>query len=105
MPHFSIDMVWWITVIDLPALSGLFWMIWKTRRDSQESDQQLRNVIESRNAQLREALSAFKLEVAKNYAAVSDLKDLESRLVGHLLRIESKLDVTALKTEALNAKK
>jgi hypothetical protein len=105
MPHFEIDILWWITVIDLPAMTGLFWMIWKTRKESQESGQQLRNVIESRNAQMREALSAFKLEVAKNYAAVSDLKDLESRLVGHLLRIESKLDVTALKTEALNAKK
>ncbi|MBI2233995.1 MAG: hypothetical protein HYU57_03175 [Micavibrio aeruginosavorus] len=94
MPSFSFDL----------ALGSLFWMIWKTRRESEESLKHLRDVIESRNAQLREALSAFKLEVAKSYAAVSDLKDLESRLVGHLLRIESKLDVTALKTEALKAK-
>lgn len=104
MPSFSFDLAWWITVVDLPALGSLFWMIWKTRRESEESLKHLRDVIESRNAQLREALSAFKLEVAKSYAAVSDLKDLESRLVGHLLRIESKLDVTALKTEALKAK-
>ncbi len=27
--------------------------------------------------------------VAKNYAAVNDLKDVEDRLVGHLLRIEA----------------
>ena len=86
------------------ALGSLFWMIWKTRREGEESLKHLRDVIESRNAQMREALSAFKLEVAKSYAAVSNLKDLESRLVGHLLRIESKLDVTALKTEALKAK-
>lgn len=104
MPAFSFDLAWWITVIDLPALGSLFWMIWKTRREGEESLKHLRDVIESRNAQMREALSAFKLEVAKSYAAVSDLKDLESRLVGHLLRIESKLDVTALKTEALKAK-
>jgi hypothetical protein len=103
IPSFSIDLVWWITVVDLPAMGGLFWMIWKTRKEGAESDQQLRNVIDSRNAQLREALSSFKLEVAKNYAAVSDLKDLETRLVAHLLRIESKLDVTALKTESLKA--
>lgn len=104
MPAFSFDLAWWITVVDLPALGSLFWMIWKTRREGEESLKHLRDVIESRNAQMREALSAFKLEVAKSYAAVSDLKDLESRLVGHLLRIESKLDVTALKTEALKAK-
>lgn len=104
MPAFSFDLAWWITVVDLPALGSLFWMIWKTRREGEKSLKHLRDVIESRNAQMREALSAFKLEVAKSYAAVSDLKDLESRLVGHLLRIESKLDVTALKTEALKAK-
>lgn len=63
----------------------------------------MRDVVDTRNAQLREALSSFKLEVAKNYAATADLKDLERRLVAHLLRIESKLDVTALKTESLKA--
>jgi hypothetical protein len=31
------------------------------------------------------------------------MKDLETRIVSHLLRIESKLDRTALKTEALKA--
>ncbi|MGZ9109333.1 MAG: hypothetical protein ACXW4B_11005 [Micavibrio sp.] len=105
MPDFSIDFIWWITVVDIPALAGLFWMIWRTRKDHDVANQHLRDVIETRNSQLREALSAFKLEVAKTYAAISDLKDLENRLVGHLLRIESKLDVTALKTEALKAKK
>lgn len=101
MPDFSIDFVWWITVVDLPALAGLFWMNWRMRKDHEITSQHLRDVIETRNSQLREALSSFKLEVAKTYAAVSDLKDLEMRLVGHLLRIESKLDVTALKTERL----
>jgi hypothetical protein len=104
MPDFSIDFIWWITVVDIPALAGLFWMIWRTRKDHDIANQHLRDVIETRNSQLREALSAFKLEVAKTYAAISDLKDLENRLVGHLLRIESKLDVTALKTESLKAK-
>lgn len=95
------NLIWWISVIEIPALGALFWMIWNGRKESDESAKHLRDVIESRNAQMREALSAFKLEVAKNYAAVGDLKDLESRLVSHLLRIESKLDVTTLKTERL----
>ena len=95
------NLVWWISAIEIPALGALFWMIWNGRKENDESTKHLRDVIESRNAQMREALSAFKLEVARNYAAVGDMKDLESRLVGHLLRIESKLDVTALKTERL----
>lgn len=99
MSDFTIDLVWWITVFDLPALSGLFWMIWKTRKEHEISTRHLRDVIETRNTQMREALAAFKLEVAKNYAAVSDLRDVEGRLVGHLLRIETKLDATALKAE------
>lgn len=104
MPNLSIDLAWWITAIEIPCMAGLFWMIWHVRREGEEEVAKLRDVIDTRNAQMREGLSAFKLEVAKNYAAVNDLKDVEDRLVGHLLRIESKLDVTALKTEALNAK-
>jgi hypothetical protein len=65
----------------------------------------MRDIIDTRNAQLREAMAGFKLEVAKNYASIADMRELESRLVGHLLRIESKLDKTAMKTEALRAEK
>jgi hypothetical protein len=104
MFEISQGLVWWITIVDLPAMGSLFWMIWKTRKENDIAIGHMREVIETRNAQMREGLSAFKLEVAKNYAAVGDLKDLEQRLVAHLLRIESKLDVTALKTESLNAK-
>lgn len=101
MFELSRDLTWWITVVDLPALGGLFWMIWRTRHDHAAQIIHLREVMEARNAQMREALSAFKLEVAKSYASVSDLRDLEGRLVSHLLRIEAKLDTTALKTESL----
>ncbi len=91
--------IWWVTAVELPVLGGLFWIIWKTKQDAA----QLRETLEVRCSQLREGLSAFKLEVAKGYASVSDMRELEGRLVGHLLRIESKLDTTALKAEALRA--
>lgn len=94
---------WWITVIDLPVLSALFWMIWHTRKESEAAVRKLTETLDVRTSQLREALLAFKLEVAKTYAATCELKDLEVRIVNHLLRIESKLDQTALKTEALKA--
>ena len=98
------NLLWWITAIDLPALGGLFTLIWRTRRDSEVAVRKLREIVETRNVQLRDALASFKLEVAKSYASITDMRELESRLVGHLLRIEAKLDTTAMKTEALRAK-
>lgn len=55
--------------------------------------------------QLREGLHAFKLEVAKTYASQQDLRVIEDRLVEHLLRMEAKLDATALKTESLSGQR
>ncbi len=105
MTEISQDLIWWITVFDLPTMAGLFWLIWRTRRDSDEAIDHVQRMLNHRNDQLREALSAFKLEVAKTYASHTDLRDLEKRIVDHLLRIESKLDTTALKTASLKSKK
>ncbi|GJL84251.1 MAG: hypothetical protein DHS20C02_00260 [Micavibrio sp.] len=96
----SQDLIWWITVFDLPAMGGLFWLIWRTRHDGERAVSHLQDVLDQRSSQLREGLNAFKLEVAKNYASHNDLRDLEERLTQHLLRIEAKLDRTALKAEA-----
>ncbi len=94
-------LIWWITAVDLPALSTLFWLSLRNRRESDTAIERIQDTLDVRSTQLREALSAFKLEVAKSYASVTDMKDLEGRIVSHLVRIEAKLDQTALKTEAL----
>lgn len=94
------DLVWWITAFDLPAMAGLLMLIWRTRRDNAQAVEHIKKTLDHRGDQLREALNAFKLEVAKTYASQSDMRELETRLVSHLLRIESKLDRTALKAEA-----
>ena len=104
MSTLSQDLVWWITVVDLPAMAGLFWLIWRTRQDGDRAVDHLHQVLDRRSDQLRDALNGFKLEVAKTYASQNDLRNLENRLVEHLLRIETKLDHTALKAEALKAK-
>jgi len=104
MLGFSEDLLWWITIVDLPALSSLFLLVWKTRRDHESALAHLRELLETRTTQLREAQFAFKLESAKTYASIGDMKELESRLTRHLLRIEGKLDQTAMKTEALHAR-
>ena len=50
------------------------------------------NKVDLVGGQLREALAAYKLEVAKSYATVGLIKDVELRLTGHLVRIEAKLN-------------
>ncbi len=85
---------WWIAVVEIPVLSALFWLIHHYRRDSVQD-----------NRTLAADLADHKLEVARHYARVIDLRVLEGRITSHLLRIEAKLDVTALKAEALHAEK
>lgn len=104
MTDISTDLLWWITVVDLPALSGLLLMIWRVRGQSDKNAERLHKTLDLRCDQLREALANFKLEVAKTYASQKDLRALELRLVEHLLRIESKLDTTALKTAELKGR-
>lgn len=105
MESISLNLAWWITAFDLPAMAGLLLFIWRTRRDCESAVENVQENLDRRSDQLRDALSAFKLEVAKTYAAQTDLRELESRLTAHLLRIESKLDATALKAEAASVKK
>lgn len=102
MEFMADGLLWWITMFDLPALAGLLGLVLKSRHDQDKTIKHLKELVEARHSQMREALAAFKLEVAKNYASITDMRDLEGRLVGHLLRIEEKLDRTTLKTEALS---
>lgn len=75
------DLIWWITAIELPVLGGLFWLLQSHRRED-----------EREHRAIRDNLAAFKLHVATGYASIVYLKDVESRLTAHLLKIEAKLD-------------
>lgn len=88
----TINIIWWITVVELPVLAGLFWLNWRTRIDAFNTIEDTRLESEKGLASLRENLSAYKLEVAKSYASIAYLKEVERRLTGHLIRIENKLD-------------
>ncbi len=105
MTQISDDLLWWITVVDMPAMAGLLWMVLRLRSDTERHVDQMQRTLDVRCNQLREALHGFKLEVAKTYASQKDLRALELRLVEHLLRIEKKLDHTALKAESLSGSK
>src|SRR3546814_2901183 len=32
------DIAWWITAVELTTLGGLFWLIWRTRRDGETAE-------------------------------------------------------------------
>jgi len=84
------QLIWWITAVDVPLVTAF---VVSFNRMRQGLDQQL--------GDLRDRFTTYKLEVAQNYASINHVKDLESRLIAHLLRIETKLDNTALKAHAV----
>ncbi|HEY1097038.1 MAG TPA: hypothetical protein VGF14_07340 [Alphaproteobacteria bacterium] len=79
--------IWWIVTVDIPLITGFLIMISRVRREA-----------DSAIASVRDALVSYKLDVAQSYASITQMKDLESRLVAHLLRIETKLENTRNKT-------
>lgn len=88
----SIDLIWWITAVELPVIACLFWLTWRNRRDTDSDIDDLRHECEQGYAFVREGLAAHKLEVAQSYVSVAYLKEVERRLTDHLIRIENKLD-------------
>ncbi|CAK0739973.1 conserved hypothetical protein [uncultured Gammaproteobacteria bacterium] len=88
----ALDAIKLVAMVELPVIGGLFWLVLRLRREAEESLEALRLRADTAQAQVRDALAAYKLEVAKSYVPVGTLKDLELRLTGHLLRIEEKLE-------------
>jgi hypothetical protein len=87
----AFDMMWWLSAVELPALGGLFWLTQHQRDRQDQIIQQLQAEHRAALASTRAALSDFKLDVAQRYASIGTLKDVETRLTEHLLRIEAKL--------------
>lgn len=76
-------MTWlqWVQLVEVPAI--LFLVAWNLR---------LQNALAMARNQGDAALSAFKLRVAETYATVAYLKDVESRVVTRLDKIDDKMD-------------
>ncbi|MFT6582067.1 MAG: hypothetical protein ACKVKG_01060 [Alphaproteobacteria bacterium] len=82
----------WLAMIELPVLGAMFWLVWRTRRDGEIALSEQRRGLEGGLGRLRDDVAAYKLDVAKGYASIQLLKDVERRLTRHLVRIETKLD-------------
>ncbi len=86
------DHLWWITMVELPVLSALFWFVMRTRKEVNEAMDRDRQRSDTDCARLRESFYAYKLEAAKTYVSQAHIRSIESRLIDHLSRIEAKLD-------------
>lgn len=86
------EIINWLAMIELPVFLALFGLLIRIRRELDNDLLSFKTNYERGLATGKEALSEFKLYVARNYVSVTYLKDVETRLTDHLLRIEKKLD-------------
>ncbi len=89
--EWTISWVWWITAVEVPALGCLFWLTHHGRREAERALLRVYREIQTNLNMVLENLAQSKLDAARFYATVADLKDVEKRLTEHLLRLEARL--------------
>lgn len=99
----QIEPTWWISVVEVPIVGALFWMLHGLRRDIQDRIERGDHRENAAVARTREDLAEFKLEVARTYVPLSLIRDVDRRLTQQLLRIEEKLE-TANRFAALRSR-
>ena len=87
----TITWVWWITVVEIPVLGALFWLIHHGRREADRAVMRMYGQVQNNVSTVLQTLAQSRLEVARHYATVTDLKDVEKRLTDHLLRLENRI--------------
>lgn len=86
------NLLWWISVVEIPVIGFLFFMIRGNRKEIDENIKEAEEKIDAGIGCLKNELANYKLYSAKEFASVTYLKDVENRLTNHLLRIEEKLE-------------
>lgn len=89
--EWTLTWAWWITAVEIPVVGYLFWLIHHGRREAESALLKLYREIQGNLGVVLENLAQSKLEVARLYATLADLKDVEQRLTDHLLRLETRL--------------
>lgn len=88
----TFSIFWWISVIEIPVIATMFFIIRNNRFLLDKKIDQLQTNTENNSKQILKETETFKLYSAREYASFSHLKDVENRLTDHLLRIEEKLE-------------
>ncbi len=78
------DLIWWITAVELPVVGALFLLVLRTRRDCERAVGDAVERADGETFRLHEALATFKLEVAKTYVEAATLRDVEARITRHM---------------------
>ena len=99
--EWGINWMWWTAAIEVPVLGCMFWLIHHGRRESERALLRVYRELQGNLNLVLDNLAQSKLEIARFYATVSDLKDVEQRLTDHLIRIETRL--TYLLSSTLDA--
>lgn len=86
------NLLWWISVVEIPIIGILFFMIRSNRGEINENLKNTEDKVDAGIGCLKNELANYKLYSAKEFASVAYLKDVENRLTNHLLRIEEKLE-------------
>lgn len=89
--EWTISWVWWISAVEVPLFGCLFWLMHHGRREAERALLKVYSEIQGNLNMVLENLAQSKLEIARLYATVADLRDVEKRLTDHLLRLESRL--------------
>ncbi|MCZ8312037.1 MAG: hypothetical protein O9320_14425 [Magnetospirillum sp.] len=76
---------------DASSFGAIAWLFWKQREEHERALAKAHEINLRETRDLAARLADFKLEIARNYASIAYLKDVENRLTAHLLRIEAKL--------------
>lgn len=88
-------LLWVLSVLIFPMIGTLWLWFHRTANTLHERVDRANERVEKVNGRIGDAneqLAAYKLDVAKQYASIAYLKDVERRLTSHLVRIENKLD-------------
>jgi hypothetical protein len=89
----TLSWIWWISAVELPVIGCLFWLIHHGRRESERALLKIYREIQGNLSIVLDNLAHSKLEVARLYATIADLKDVEKRLSDHLVRVETRLNL------------
>ena len=89
----TISWIWWISAVELPVIGCLFWLIHYGRRESERALLKVYREVQGNMSLVLDNLAHAKLEVARLYATIADLKDVEKRLTDHLVRVDTRLNL------------
>jgi chromosome segregation ATPase len=86
-----------VTIVAVPAFGLCLWVAWAALQRAEAAEKRALQKVADAEARL----SSFMIEVAQKYASVAYLKDVESRLLQSLAKVESSVEKLDAKIDRL----